>query len=224
MNCPKCGKQVSPGQTVCEHCGASIPAEDIDLVFSERDMPRSKRKPFNKIAVIVLCVLIVIGGGVFAFWYLNKDNNRGSNTSNEAASTLDSAAATEKETVAAQPATAPSAAPAKPEKDPNEQKLEAYIKDSTLREDLLSLADGEMTLNALYAEKNLIIVRYQIPYSQSDTEQTEYLETIPGTISEICSRLDEDLFDLRRKTGVENAAIEIICVDNSGSTIYSDTV
>ena len=75
MNCPKCGKQVSSGQTVCEHCGASIPAEDIDLVFSERDMPRSKRKPFNKIAVIVLCALIVIGVGVFAFWYLNKDNN-----------------------------------------------------------------------------------------------------------------------------------------------------
>ena len=48
MNCPKCGKQVSSGQTVCEHCGASIPAEDIDLVFPNGICLGAKENPLTK--------------------------------------------------------------------------------------------------------------------------------------------------------------------------------
>lgn len=226
MKCPKCEHPVSPGQTVCEHCGAKIVREDMDLVFSNRDMPKRRKNPINKIAVILLCVLLAAGAGFLAFRYLNRNNNSGK----PSVKPLSTAPVTDPVT---QPATQdaskakeePSNAAATKSGDKtDEQKLEEYIKTSDLRENLLSLAGDNMSLSSLQAERNVIIAHYQVHLRADDSEQAEYFEALPDAMSEICNRLDEDLYSIRSKTGVEEAQLQIQCTDSAGSTIFSELV
>ena len=34
MNCPECGAHIDGYEKVCGKCGAKLPAQDVDLVFS----------------------------------------------------------------------------------------------------------------------------------------------------------------------------------------------
>lgn len=93
MNCSTCGTQLPPGAANCPQCGTTTPSYSSHARIAPNDPtvvsspygdalpappPPSPQRPGNRIGIIVgvvLLVLLLIGGGVFAWLAYSSARN-----------------------------------------------------------------------------------------------------------------------------------------------------
>lgn len=215
MHCPVCKHHVASTDTVCPHCGESLVLTDSEVVFSGRKPKRDKSVNYTTIFIVLICIALVAGAGFIVYnVFFQKPKQESSVKPLSTAPTVATEAVAEPT-----PKTPGNAA-----EETDQQKLEKYINQSDLLENMLALAGDNMSLSTLRAEHNIIIAYYQVDFSSDDPQHQEYFETLPDTMSEICSRMDEDLYNIRKQTGVEDAQLQIICSDLGGNTLFSELV
>jgi len=80
MICPNCGKQIPDGYKFCPYCGANLEGIGVNV-------PKSKSsRSIAKIIIPIILVIVILVGGLFAFFKFIKPNiasNTSSNTKEE---------------------------------------------------------------------------------------------------------------------------------------------
>ena len=81
MFCPNCGRQIPDGSKFCPYCGASLEGKAVNI-------PKSKSsRSIAKIIIPIVLVIVILAGGLFAFFKFIKPNIT-SNTKKETIATL----------------------------------------------------------------------------------------------------------------------------------------
>jgi hypothetical protein len=80
MICPNCGKQIPDGYKFCPYCGVNLEGIGVNV-------PKSKSsRSIAKIIIPIILVIVILVGGLFAFFKFIKPNiasNTSSNTKEE---------------------------------------------------------------------------------------------------------------------------------------------
>ena len=249
MVCPKCGAPVEPEQKTCEKCGASLSEKGIDVVFSGRKSMKHRRSSVRNIVVIAFCVLIFCSVVSLVILLLNRGNeakaeskkipSETSQASSEtvpatvqpttaaanAATQAATEASTQAATEAATQATGESSTQPTTESEMSVQKkLEDYVKNSGLYEDLLAWTDEYTELDMVYVERNLVSVQYTLTIDTQDETQQNYTSVARSYFTALCGSLDANVNDMKQKTGVSDAQIVVDCIDIAGNHVYSGRV
>ena len=222
MNCPRCGRPVQEEDYICTRCGKRLRYPETlehDLVFSQKDMPKQKKNIVKRIIIALIAAIVVCAVIIGAMIYLQREGGKENKAQTEttAAETQDASGQTAS-TGAEKSTTSPTAAPMS-----DEEKLYSYFRKSDLYEDLLAEADGNMRVD-LTAERNVAIAKYTILFSSTDDEHQLYFETLDSFFDELCSKLDKEVYDMKKDSGVSNAELEITAVDLNGVSLYSKLI
>ena len=207
-----------------------MPEFDTELVFSHRDYPTKKGNLSKKALLVVLSALVVVGVVFFTLRYMRRQGDTPKHaspaTASEAVSTAPASAPTSApaaDTTSVPKTTAPKATAASGNKTA-QQKLEAYLRQSDLTENLTAGAGvlSDVSFTSATVEDNIITARYMVHSDSQNEENSEFFESFDG--SEICAVLEEDVAVMKQKSGVSNAQIAVDIVDINGKTVYSGFV
>ena len=223
MNCPNCGKPVPDDQMVCGRCGKRLRyPDDLDreFVYSVRGLPERKKPVFKRIIIVLVAAVVICGAIVGLMIYMQRQSGGSSETQPQTTAVQET---TVQETTAPATTAPQETAATKSADAAAEKKLTNYLKRSNLYENLVSEADDDMSVN-LSVEGNRVVAKYLIPIDSTEEEQAEYVGTLNDFFLSLCSRLDGDAFDLKNNSGVPNAQLEIVAVDQNGVSLFSDVV
>ena len=222
MNCPECCAHIDGYEKVCGKCGAKLPAQDVDLVFSVRGSSSSKRRrnKRKKVIAVVVCALFAIA--LIAVLFVLWKNGGGSDNSTATVSeyvksqptTVAQPVPTDVPPAPVQPATADNSADA-------QKKLEAYIRETNLFESISSFSVNAVSPEHPRVERNKVIIAFYGKYDMEPEDDLDYYNRVKGEFEDVCSSLDKYVDDMKKKTGLPNAHIEVICYGASGSAEFS---
>ena len=233
MVCPKCGAPVEPEQKTCEKCGASLSEKGIDVVFSGRKSMKHRRSSVRNIVVIAFCVLIFCSVVSLVILLLNRGNEAKAEGKKIPSETSQASSETVPATVQPTTAAANAATQATGESSTQpttesemsvQKKLEDYVKNSGLYEDLLAWTDEYTELDMVYVERNLVSVQYTLTIDTQDETQQNYTSVARSYFTALCGSLDANVYDMKQKTGVSDAQIVVDCIDIAGNHVYSGRV
>ena len=221
MECPRCKRPVNEGDYSCSRCGKRLKYPETlknDLVFSSKDMPKPRKNIGKRIVIVLIAAIVICGVVLGTMLYMQRESGKDkpvkkAETTTVAAGTSGSTEATQKGSEAKQ-TTAPTS---------DEEKLYSYFRTANLYEDLLAEADGNMRVD-LTAERNIAIAKYTILSSSSEEEQQDYFDSLDGFFDELSAKMDKAVYEMKNKSGVPNAELEIVAVDQNGETIYSNLI
>lgn len=240
MNCPNCNRPVGENQTVCEHCGKSLLPDsekqrftlDEDFVFSHRDTSRKRRNVPRNVFIVLLAALVVCAAVLGVMWFMRRGSTPATPavTTTAPETTVAATAAPPATTVPATtvaattvPATTVPAVTVPEDSTDEEEKLAKYIGKTALYNTLVSAVDGDTKLN-LVVDDNTVLATYRVQAEGEGEETEEYLNSLESSFDEVCARLDGYVYEMKEKSGVSNAEIQITAVDQNGRVIFSQIV
>lgn len=223
MNCPRCGRPVQDEDYICSHCGKRIKYPETladDLVFSTKDMPRKKNNVTKRIVIVLIAAIVICAAVLGTMLYMQMEGGKRSPQKKEttAATEATHASVNTTDSTSAKTTTVPGTT-----ETTDEEKLYSYFRTANLYEDLLAEADGNMRLD-LTAERNTAIAKYTILLSPSDDENQTYFESLESFFDELTSQLDKAVYNMKKDSGVPNAELEVIAVDQNGATLFSKII
>ena len=98
-----------------------------------------------------------------------------------------------------------------------------YAQSSGLIDTLRNAADSNMS-GSVSAENGSLIARYTVNADVNDASQANYFNAVIDKMNTLCTQLDAKVYDMKIKTGVTNAVLEIFVVDKNNLQFYANYV
>ena len=237
MKCPKCNHSVSEVQTVCGHCGEPIDAaktadkndSKLEIVYSRRSSKKNKKSRYTRnLMIIIVAALAAFAVVIGAIAFMR---NRNKKEPTLPAFLTSAPVTTVPETtlpVTAAPATTVAATtePATTLPDLSkdyEEKLSAYIRKTGLYNTLSAVVDGNTELS-LSVERNMVMATYRVNADVNNEADEEYISSLAAVFEETCAQLDRYVYDMKAKSGVPTAVIQVMAFDNKSNVIFSEFI
>ena len=240
MNCPKCNHPVSEGQTVCEQCGEKLAVrqaeendDGLDFVYSRRSSKKNKNSKYRRnllvVAIAALAATAVVLGGM---WFLRSRNKKeptlpafltSAPVTAEPETTVPVTAAPTAHSGTVAPETTVPPTTLHDETADYEEKLAAYIRKTGLYNTLSAAADSNTELS-LAVENNLVIATYRVNADENAEADEEYISTLAGVFEDVCAQLDGYVYEMKTKSGVPTAVLQLTAFDKMSNIIFSDYI